>query len=693
MIVVLILKMVLEWDRRRSSATAAIAATLNFRKNSDPNTHNHVQPHQRRLSIPDLFNNNSDHLSVSGVAPPTRDGGGIYQRISVRARAQLIEKKATHGLNPSFASAPSLAGYRNKSKKGGGLAGGRLKASQSSQDLASSFAVACSMSSSSLASFAMPGTSGESLATSLIGIDLEADREILNSLNSAAGEAARSRRGNGSSERIQRRSLGAALIMTSTDHSSISSSTAVQDLLPSNSTQSLPIYLTSNNSSTHSLVHPQTAGDSAYKDNAVEKIWMAMGRLTHKRSAGDRRGSSSSNKSHHKQHQQYQAYTQASSQSSGSTVSEGGHKTGVNGTPRPLRRSSIHASDSSSLTMVYNSGGASPVTESSMAHTNASSRNHYRTVSESTVQSMDSTASIMSNGSILHHQGILGDIISSSPSSVPRLTLTPSGSTRSRSSSNSSVHSSLLSIHDESKSNDLHYRQHHHHNKSQHQDARQPPLPWSFFEDQHHNENVLTGGMAVGTSSPRSSSSVSRHHSGGSEFRKSISSSSVSSLSPTLHYSHDSYQLQHSVIHDRSSSTAKVPTSFQESNTPMSHPHILHLSPSIQDRRKSSSILQNLTQASQKFKTMIRSPTGGMRRRTVMNLSPITMDHHNSGGVAGGGMSIELGGGRTSVLSELQEDEVGSMGLSDGEIHVEPLVSEKDMEEIFGADRIASDTH
>ncbi|KAF9543481.1 hypothetical protein EC957_000842 [Mortierella hygrophila] len=691
-----------EWDRRRSSATAAIAATLNFRKNFDPNTHNHVQHHRRRLSIPDLFNSNGDHPTVSGVAPPTRDGGSIYQWISVKARAQVIEKKATHGLTPSFASAPLLAGSRNKSKKGGGLAGGRLKASQSSQDLSSSFSVDASSLSSSLASLAMPGTSGENLATSLLGVDLVADGGILDSLSSAAGEAARSRRGNGSSERIQRRSLGAALMMTSIDRSfstaaqsstssSIAStSTAAQGLRPSSSTQSLPVYLESNNSSTHSLVDSHTAGDSAHKDSAVEKIWMAMGRLTHRRSAGDRHDSSSSNKSHQRQNRQHKGYTQTSNQSSSSIAGEGGDKAGVAGSPRPFRWPSIHASDSSSLTMVYNSEDASPVTGSSMGQTDASGRNHHRTVSGSTVQSMDSATSIMSNGSVPNHL----DMMSFSPSSVPRLTLTPSGSVRSRSSSNSSVHSSPLSIHDQPKSSELHYLhyQHHHHNKPQHPDTQQLPLLWPFSEEHNLSENALTGGMAIGTSSPRSTSTSPCHHSGGSGSRKSISSSSASSLSPTLHYNQDPYQLQPSVLHDRSSSVTKVPISFQEGYAPVPFPHTLHLDPNIQDRRKSSSILQNLTQASQKFKTMIRPPAG-MRRRTVMNISPVTMDHHNSVGVAGGGISIELRSDSTGdgVLTELLEDEVGSMGLSGEEIDVGPLVSERDMEEIFGADRVAND--
>ena len=705
MIVALFLIMVLEWDRRRSSATAAIAATLNFRKNSNlniHNIHNHVQHHRRRLSIPDFFNVNCDHPAVSGVVPSTRDGGGIYQRISVKARAQLIDKKATHGPTSSFESAPSLAGPKNKPKKGDGLTGGRVKESQICQDLSTSFAMAASSSSQSLASLAKPGISGESLVTSSLGIAFEADRETLNSLSSAAGEAARSRRGNGSSERIQWQSLGAALTTTSIDHSPnaaaqssilssiTSTSVSTQGLRPSNSMQSLPVNLASNNSITHLLVHSQAAEDSAHKDNAVEKTWMAMGRLTHTRDAGDRHDFSSSNKSHRRQHQQYQGYTQASNQRSASIAGEGGDKASVAGSPRPLRRSSIHASDSSFLTMVYSYGGASPVTGSFMAHTNASGQNHYRTVSESTVRSMDSATSIMSNSSIPQHQRMLGGMISSSPSSAPRLTLTPSGSTRSRSSSNSSVHSSLLSIHDEPKLNDPHYRHHHHHNKPHHHDARQHPLPWSTFEDHHRSENTLTGGMAVGTSSPRPSSSSSYHRSGGSGSQKSISSSSASSLSPTLHYKQDSYHFQPSVLHGRSSSTTKVPTSFQEGYTPLPLPHTLHLDPSIQDRRKSLTIIQNLTQASQKFKTMIRPPSG-MRRRTVMKMSPITMDHHNSSDIAGGGMSIELRSDSTGVMTELLEDEVGSMGLSGREIDVVPLVSEKDMEEIFGADHVASD--
>ncbi|KAF8946837.1 hypothetical protein BGZ47_011228 [Haplosporangium gracile] len=688
-----------EWDRRRNSATAAIAATLNFRKNPEPSTHSthhQDQRHRRRLSISDpvalLFNNN-DHTTASGVATPARDGGGIYQRISVKAQAQLIEKKATHGLTPSFASASSWAGSRNKSKKTSGFAGGKLKSSQSSQDLTSSFAVASSSSSPSPASLAVTNTNGERLATSLLSIDTESDHEILNSLSSAAGEAARSRRSNGSSERIQWQSPGVALTMTSIDDSTniattlTSSSTDSTDLRPSNSTQSLPVYFASNNSSTHSLVHSQAAGDATHKDNAVEKFWMAMGRLTHKLSAGDRHSSSSSNKSHHSQHQQYQEYAQASNQSSGSFVGEsanGDGKIGVTGSPCPLRRSSIHASDSSSLKMVPHSGDASPITATASTHTKARGRNHYRTVSESTVRSMDSATSIMSNGSITHHQhGAQGEMNSSSPSSAPGLALTSSGSTRSRSSSSSSVHSNLLSIHDQTQLNDLHYRQHSR-SKSQYHDARQSPLSWLFSDHHHHHqrENGLADGMAVGTNSPRSSSSSSRHHSGGSGSRKSISSSSASSLSPTPHCHQDLYHFQPS---------AKMPTSFQEGHAPVL-PHTLHHDPSIPDRRKPLSILQNLTQASQRFKTMLRSPSAGMRRRTVMNLSPLTMDHHAAASAVEDGLSMEFGSGSTGILTEIVEDEVGNGIELSEEIDVEPLMSEKDIEEIFGADRAVNET-
>lgn len=82
-----------------------------------------------------------------------------------------------------------------------------------------------------------------------------------------------------------------------------------------------------------------------------------------------------------------------------------------------------------------------------------------------------------------------------------------------------------------------------------------------------------------------------------------------------------------------------------------------------------------------------------------MSLSPITMKHHSGvarGGAAIGGMSMEFGNGGDSsvVMTELAGDEAFSTeaGLSDKDIDVQPLVTEKDMEEIFGADRVISDT-
>ncbi|KAF9902275.1 hypothetical protein EC991_005070 [Linnemannia zychae] len=215
-----------KWDRRRSSATAAIVAAtsaLNFRKNSEPspntgNSNARNQHHRRRLSIPDpvalLFSNNGSDLI--GVNAGSVREGGIYQRISVKARAQLIEMKAAHGLTASFASAPSLAPPgRSKSKKSSsGFGGGKLKSSLSNQDLASTYA-ASSSSTASLASMSMAAS--ESLATGSVVGEAESDCELLSSLSNAAAEAARSRRGGvgggGSSERIQRRSIGVALVI------------------------------------------------------------------------------------------------------------------------------------------------------------------------------------------------------------------------------------------------------------------------------------------------------------------------------------------------------------------------------------------------------------------------------------------------------------------------------------------------
>ncbi|KAF9135382.1 hypothetical protein BGW39_003179 [Mortierella sp. 14UC] len=713
-----------EWDRRRSSATAAIVAAtsaLNFRKNSEPspntstsNTQN--QHHRRRLSIPDpvalLFNSNGYTDPAGGHAHPAQDG--IYQKSSIKARAQLIEKQAAHGLTALFASAPSLAppGRNNPKKGGSGFGSGKLKSSLSGQDLASSF-TATSSSSASLASMSM--NAGESLATGSLMTEADVDCEILNSLSNAAAEAARSRRGGaggaGNSERVQRRSIGATLAMTSindpanTTALSSSASSSVtgaaaafsQGLRPSTSTHSLPVYFGSNSSSTHSLVYSSHATESHPRDT-VEKIWMAMGRLTHKRNAEDRYGSSSSGKSQHSQQKQ-QMYTHGSNQSSGSFVGGTGGK--VTSSPRSLRRSSTHVSNNPSPTVPSPGGTSLLATEASSrpssmhmddartstSNSSSGSRNHHRTVSESTVKSIDSATSLMSDGSIPHHQQvILGNMVSSSPSSVPRLALTPSGSVRSRSSSNSSVHSSLLSIHDQSNSlshiNDPQYHRHYRGNKQQEYDARQPLLPCSSTDHHRHGESGISGGMAIVTSSPCSSL---RHSGSGS--RNSISSSSASSLSPALHYHHQDsthYQLQPSAFQDRTKalmtpSAVILPSAFQKGHHyPSATPHFD--SASIQDRSKSLSILQNFSQASQKFRTMIRSPTaariGRSRRGTVTNLSPITMDH-----------GATPSGSQVQAVEEDESEVVGGGGVHGGDIDVEPLVSEKDMEENFGSEQ------
>ncbi|KAG0255565.1 hypothetical protein BGZ95_005725, partial [Linnemannia exigua] len=241
------------------------------------------------------------------------------------------------------------------------------------------------------------------------------------------------------------------------------------------------------------------------------------------------------------------------------------------------------------------------------------------------------------------------------------------------------------------------YHYHHHRGKQQQYDARQPPLPWSFSDDHHHGENGISGGMAVGVSSPSSP----LYHSASSGSRKSVSSSSTSSLSPTLHYHQDpthcqllpsTFQSQDCTVtknRTKAPSAAVPPGNFQEGHP---NPHILHVGPGIQDRRKSLSILQNLSQASQKFRTMIRSPTAtagiGMRRRTVMNMSPITMDPDATASVtsmtSGGGTGV---GDIVMILQEGQVEEDGEREALSGEIDVAPFVSDKDMEEIFGSDQ------
>jgi hypothetical protein len=74
------------------------------------------------------------------------------------------------------------------------------------------------------------------------------------------------------------------------------------------------------------------------------------------------------------------------------------------------------------------------------------------------------------------------------------------------------------------------------------------------------------------------------------------------------------------------------------------------------------------------------------------------MNHHSDGGERGaakGGMSLDFEGssGSSVVLTEPVEDEVVGVGmeLSGGKLDVEPLMSEKDMEEIFGPEHVVNE--
>ncbi|CAO3568553.1 unnamed protein product [Mortierella alpina] len=139
-----------DWDRRRSSATGTIAATLalNFRKTSD-----------------------SIHRSHPSIHDIQRDD--VEEHVSVKARAELFEERASASSrqlssNGGTASLSSSLPFRESKN---------IKASQSHQDLGSFRA------------------NGKIMSTSATSISIASDAysEALDALSSA-GEAARSRR-------------------------------------------------------------------------------------------------------------------------------------------------------------------------------------------------------------------------------------------------------------------------------------------------------------------------------------------------------------------------------------------------------------------------------------------------------------------------------------------------------------------
>ncbi|KAF9202397.1 hypothetical protein BGZ49_007431 [Haplosporangium sp. Z 27] len=75
---------------------------------------------------------------------------------------------------------------------------------------------------------------------------------------------------------------------------------------------------------------------------------------------------------------------------------------------------------------------------------------------------------------------------------------------------------------------------------------------------------------------------------------------------------------------DRKSDSTKSEDNIRYQHHDQTRPDLSPLTPS-QDRRKSLSLFQNITNSAQKFRTMIKSQNG-QKRRTVMGLTPVSME-------------------------------------------------------------------
>ncbi|KAI8605978.1 hypothetical protein EDD21DRAFT_362194, partial [Dissophora ornata] len=116
--------------------------------------------------------------------------------------------------------------------------------------------------------------------------------------------------------------------------------------------------------------------------------------------------------------------------------------------------------------------------------------------------------------------------------------------------------------------------------------------------------------------------------------KQSPSSSSSSSQTQKKEHSHHIFFQHHNHNHDH-----RRQDTYNSQTQTQTHPQSVPVpSAPSHDRRKSLSILQNITHsASQKFRTLMWSPSG-LRKRTVMSLSPIMMDHSSC---TGGGTTDE----------------------------------------------------
>ncbi|KAG0324153.1 T-lymphoma invasion and metastasis-inducing protein 2 [Dissophora globulifera] len=593
----------IEKERRRYSTTATIVGTLslNFRKNSDPQPHssnsvstNAIHLSHSRSSAPGEFGTDA------GIAESQQEAASDAQ-LSVKARAQMIDKKASSVHAGSSSSLLSKKKIKNK------VSSSTLHL-RCHKDSTLSLAACEQQDDPSFAA----DTGIHPLQQQENTLSVGSDMEILDSLSSA-GEAARSRRR--ASERTLKKEGES------------------QRLRSYSSTHSLPGTLRPNNSngqSPGSLPHTDSS-----KDN-VEKIWSAVGRLMHK---GSRSRTNSSNggesmdliePSPSGQRPDLQFYQQHQHQRSLNWSTPVSSAMLRRSSTIDSARSTATSSTLISSTSSFSSSSCSPTTgcfqippfpPSSPTGVNSSSRGLSRTDSNSTTQSLESDYFNFHLTGI----GAAGMAMSSSP---PVLTLTPSVSiTTCPSSAESCPHL-----------------------------TGPPPLGRSYSESSNHG--ICTD-------------------SNGNNSQEQDSSRKQESHSHHPFFQHH-YRKQRQDSHGSGSSTRS--SVHVSKHHPNQHPQMAPLPTTpAQDRRKTMSILQNITHsASQRFWTLVRSPSG-LRRRTGMNQSPLTMEQTSF-----------TGEGTVDEAKE-EEEEEGQRQTKQGRLDVRDT-AEAIVEEDEGEDEKADDT-
>ncbi|KAG0257566.1 hypothetical protein BG011_003884 [Mortierella polycephala] len=524
-----------EGDRRRNSATAAIASTLaiNFRKSTD--SFHRIAP-QRRPSIHEPSPVDGPGCGSTPEGLDSHHHSGIYQWISVKARAQMIERRFSAGqakIPSGTRGSPSIS-LRNR-------AGFKIRPSQSHQNLGSA---------------TLSGICGK-FADATFGTDYDHNCETISTLNSAA-EAARSRRGNG--ERISWRSVA------------LSGYSPVQSV----SSQSLPAALTS-----YELVSKQSFDNPFLSDPQTEDMRTKMNETgivkdnEHRADASETPSYSlhqSQSSSWEPHSQDGQALTTRDERqgndmdASGQELHPGQHHPTMTDTSR--QRSLTSASRST-----IQSCASSPLVSYS---------NHYRTASSGTEESM---------GSDKCYERVM-------TLTQPRLSMTNSVS--SYCSSISSGGSNTLSVYDQLQANVQ--AQAHMNNPHPYRCQSTPSLVQSGDDDDNDNDNDNAKSLDIYGYDTDVNAAIAR----------------------MLSFDDHLLRERRAGMKPRSS----IPST--------------NCSKDRQERRMTLTILHNITHsATQKFKTLIRSPNK-LRRRTVLHLTPITMEnalspdittHEGEGGV------------------------------------------------------------